>query len=89
MKRLFAALLGATIVSATLISVATPAFALGGCGPNGHRNAWGYCVFGGQNQNGAMQLTPMPTRYSVSMHGALSSEYDRSDGYVSDRGSVP
>jgi hypothetical protein len=39
--------------------------------------------------NGAMQLTPMPTRYSVSMHGALSSEHDRSDGYVSDRGSVP
>jgi hypothetical protein len=38
---------------------------------------------------GSMQLTPMPTRYSVTMYGALSGEHDRSNGYVSDRGSVP
>ncbi len=53
MKRLLAALLGIVILSTTL----TPAFALGGCGPNYHRNAWGYCVWGGQNQNWCLRHT--------------------------------
>ena len=38
-------------LTAAISSVATPAFALGGCGPNGHLNGWNQCVFGGQNQN--------------------------------------
>ena len=53
MKRLLAALLGVVILSTTL----TPAFALGGCGPNHHRNAGGYCVWGGQNQNWCLRHT--------------------------------
>jgi hypothetical protein len=60
MKRLSAALLGAAFVAAALSSMATPAFALGGCGPNGHRNAWGYCVFGGQNQDWCLRTTGHP-----------------------------
>lgn len=51
MKRLSAALLGAVIVSAAISWAATPASALGGCGKNYHRDAYGNCVFGGQNQN--------------------------------------
>ncbi|SFK19531.1 GCG_CRPN prefix-to-repeats domain-containing protein [Methylocapsa palsarum] len=57
MKKLSAALLGALIFSATLLSVVAPASALGGCGPNRHRNAWGYCVYGGQNQNWCLRTT--------------------------------
>ena len=49
-KSLRTVLLGVAIGAATLSS-GVPAFALGGCGPNGHRNAWGYCVWGGQNQS--------------------------------------
>jgi hypothetical protein len=41
---------GVVIVSALASSV-TPAFALGGCGPNRHRSSvTGYCIWGGQNQ---------------------------------------
>ena len=36
----------------------------------------------------AMQLTPTPTRYSVSGHGALSCQLDRLNGHVLDRGIV-
>ena len=50
MKSLRTVLLGVAIAAATLSSAA-PAFALGGCGMNGHRNAYGRCVWGGQNQN--------------------------------------
>ena len=51
MKKLSAMLLGAVILSAVLSSVVTPAFALGGCGPNRHRSSvTGECVWGGQNQ---------------------------------------
>jgi hypothetical protein len=57
---LSAALLGGALLSATLFSVATPSFALGGCGPNGHRNAWGNCVFGGQNQAWCLRTTGHP-----------------------------
>lgn len=57
MRTLLAALPGAVIVVVTLSS---SAFALGGCGPNGHRNAWGYCVFGGQNQDWCLRRTGHP-----------------------------
>jgi hypothetical protein len=57
MKKLQAALIGVAVVSAALASAATPAFALGGCGPNGHRNAYGRCVFGGQNEDWCLRHT--------------------------------
>lgn len=50
-------LLGGVIVFATLSSAVAPAFALGGCGPNYHRNARGRCVWGGQNQNWCIRHT--------------------------------
>jgi hypothetical protein len=56
MKKLSAALLGVVIISA-LSSAVTPAFALGGCGYNGHRNMAGACVWGGQNQGWCMRQT--------------------------------
>jgi len=59
MKKLSAALLGVVILS-TVLSSATPAFALGGCGPNYHRNGWGQCVWGGQNQGWCMAATGHP-----------------------------
>jgi hypothetical protein len=59
MKKLSAALAGAAIL-ATVVSSITPAFALGACGPNGHRNAWGRCVFGGQNQAFCMRTRGHP-----------------------------
>ncbi len=65
MKTLRSALLGGVILSAILSAAVTPAFALGGCGPNQHRNAWGVCVWGGQNQAWCLRhtghtATPMP-----------------------------
>ena len=60
MKSLSAALFGIVILSTALSSVVTPALALGGCGPNGHRNAWGRCVFGGQNQDWCIRKTGHP-----------------------------
>ena len=57
MRKLCTGLLGAAVLVATMSSLATPAFALGGCGPNGHRNAWGQCVFGGQNQAWCLRTT--------------------------------
>lgn len=56
-KKLPTALLAAVVVFTTLSSVATPALALGGCGPNGHRDGWGHCVWGGQNQNWCLRKT--------------------------------
>jgi hypothetical protein len=50
MKKLSAALLGAVILAGVLSSGATPALALGECGPNGHRGPFGHCRWGGQNQ---------------------------------------
>ena len=50
MKSLFAALLGIAILSVGFLSLTTPASALGGCDPNGHRER-GVCVFGGQNED--------------------------------------
>jgi hypothetical protein len=60
MKKLSAALLGVVVISAGLSSVATPALALGGCGPNAHRNAYGHCVLGGQNQDYCLRTTGHP-----------------------------
>ncbi len=60
MRKLCTGLLGAAVLAAAMSSLATPAFALGGCGPNGHRNAWGQCVFGGQNQAWCLRTTGHP-----------------------------
>jgi hypothetical protein len=60
MKTLRTVLLGVVILSATLSSAVEPAVALGGCGPNGHRNAWGQCVWGGQNQAWCLRHTGHP-----------------------------
>ena len=60
MRKLCTGLLGAAVIAAAMSSLATPAFALGGCGPNGHRNAWGQCVFGGQNQAWCLRTTGHP-----------------------------
>ena len=58
MKKLSAALLGVVILSAALSSAVTPAAALGGCGPNGHRSSVsGRCVWGGQNQAWCLRHT--------------------------------
>ena len=47
----FCAAAGVVILSTALSSAVTPAFALGGCGPNGHRSSvTGQCIAGGQNQ---------------------------------------
>ena len=55
MTTLSAALLGVVIVSGALSSSATPALALGECGPNAHRGPFGGCRWGGQNQAGACE----------------------------------
>ena len=60
MKTLSAALLGAVVLSTALSAIATPALALGGCGANGHRNAYNQCVFGGQNQDYCLRTTGHP-----------------------------
>jgi hypothetical protein len=57
MKKLSAALLGVVIVSSALSSAATPAFALGDCGPNGHRGPFGHCRWGGQNEAWCLRHT--------------------------------
>ena len=49
MKKLSIKLLGVVVISAALSSAITPAFALGGCGPNHHRNGWGQCVWGSKS----------------------------------------
>ena len=56
MKTTTLALLGA-VTLATALASTTPASALGNCGPNRHRNAAGYCVFGGQNQDWCLRHT--------------------------------
>jgi len=38
-------------------TTAEPAFALGGCGFNYHRNWAGHCVWGGQNQDWCLRHT--------------------------------
>jgi hypothetical protein len=60
MKKLSIKLLGAVIISTALSSAVSPAFALGGCGPNEHRNGCGQCVWGGQNQDWCLRKTGHP-----------------------------
>jgi hypothetical protein len=58
MKKSSATLLGVVILSIVVSSAVTPAFALGGCGPNGHRSSvTGRCIFGGQNQAWCLRHT--------------------------------
>lgn len=57
MKALGTVLPGLVICSAILWSPVAPAFALGGCGVDGHRNAWGRCVWGGQRENWCLRHT--------------------------------
>ena len=59
MKTLKTVLFGVAL-SAILSSAITPAFALGGCGPNRHRNGYGECVWGGQNQAWCLRHTGHP-----------------------------
>lgn len=65
MRKISILFVGAIVFSTLVASAAAPALALGGCGPNGHRNYWGRCVFGGQNQAYCLRrtghpATPMP-----------------------------
>lgn len=53
-------LLAAVILCAALSSSATPALALGGCGPNMHRGAGGRCYWGGQNEAWCLKHTGHP-----------------------------
>jgi hypothetical protein len=57
MKKLQLAILGLVILATIASAAITPAFALGGCGPNGHRNWAGQCVWGGQNQAWCLRHT--------------------------------
>jgi hypothetical protein len=54
MKAIQVALLGVVIVSSALWAL-EPAYALGGCGANRHRNGAGQCVYGGQNEGYCMK----------------------------------
>lgn len=38
------------LAAAALTSLSTSADAFGGCGRNGHRNAWGACVYGARTR---------------------------------------
>jgi hypothetical protein len=60
MSKLAAKFLGVVILSAAVSSAVTPALALGGCGPNFHRNWAGQCVWGGQNQAWCLRHTGHP-----------------------------
>ena len=56
-KKLSATLIGVVAISAALSAAVTPALALGGCGPNGHRGPYGGCRWGGQNQAWCLRHT--------------------------------
>lgn len=56
--RSFTTTLAAVVtMAAGLVAASAPASALGGCGPNRHRNPYGYCVWGGQNQAWCLRHT--------------------------------
>jgi hypothetical protein len=57
MKKLQVSIFGLVILATTASAATTPAFALGGCGANGHRNAAGRCVWGGQNEAWCLRHT--------------------------------
>lgn len=48
--KLVGSLLVGAVIGAGSLSAVAPAHALGGCGANYHRNGWGHCVWGGENQ---------------------------------------
>jgi len=56
MKKTPSILFGLALLAA-LTATVEPAFALGGCGPNRHRDGWGHCVWGGQNQGWCVRRT--------------------------------
>ena len=56
-KKLSAAFLGLVILSGAVLSAATPALALGDCGPNRHRGPFGHCRWGGQNEAWCLRHT--------------------------------
>jgi hypothetical protein len=60
MKKMIFAMLSITLSLFTLSTTTLPAYALGGCGDNGHRNSRGQCVFGGQNQRWCERTTGHP-----------------------------
>jgi len=57
MTRLMAKLLGVVVITAAVSSAVSPAFALGGCGPNMHRGWNGRCYWGGQNEGWCLRHT--------------------------------
>jgi hypothetical protein len=57
MRKLSIRVIGIVIISAALSSAVAPAFALGGCGPNQHRNGLGRCVWGGQHEDWCLRKT--------------------------------
>ena len=60
MKTILIMMFSATLSLITLSSTALPAYALDGCGDNGHRNSRGQCVFGGQKQRWCERTTGHP-----------------------------
>ena len=64
MKKPLLAVIGLIAFSAALGSATAPASALGACGPNGHRNAWGRCVWGGgRTRHGACAIAAASRGY--------------------------
>jgi hypothetical protein len=57
--------LGIAALTASILAAGSPAFALDGCGFNGHRNHWGRCVWGGQNQSYCLRKTGHPAVMST------------------------
>lgn len=61
MKKSSALIVGLSIIAAAATPTVTPAFALGGCGPNHHRSSvTGRCIWGGQNQQWCVRHTGHP-----------------------------
>lgn len=60
MNKLWLAVLGAVVISTTVSLPASPAFALGGCGENYHRDGHGNCVFGGQDEDYCLKTKGHP-----------------------------
>jgi hypothetical protein len=48
---------GVLALTGAILAAVSPAFALGRCGPNGHRDHWGNCRWGGQNQAWCLRHT--------------------------------
>jgi hypothetical protein len=64
MRKHIVAAFGAAALAISLgMMMVEPASALGGCGFNGHRNAYGLCAAGGQNQNWCRRHKGQHARY--------------------------